>query len=175
MSERKRVCLGVFAGAHGVRGDLKIRTFTEAPENIAAYGRLSSEEGRNFSIRIVRVLKEDLVLARADEIDSREAAAALSGKKLYVDRAALPPTGAGEFYIEDLVGLAAFDETGASLGRVLAMHNFGAGDIIEVGTAGGASAFVPFTDDAVPAVDAASGRMTVRRSYVEAAQGKEEP
>jgi 16S rRNA processing protein RimM len=173
MNERK-VCLGAFAGAHGVRGEVKVRTFTESAENIAAYGKLATEDGRSFSLTVLRVLKPGLVLARAAEIATREEAERLGGKKLYVDRAALPPADDGQFYIEDLVGLAAFDEAGAPLGRVAAMHNFGAGDILEVELPGKKAVFVPFSDDAAPKIDIAAGRITLRRSYVEQPSGDAE-
>lgn len=167
MSAGKRVCLGAFAGAHGVRGDVKIRAFTESEESIAAYGPLFSEDGRSFAVRFLRVLKPGLVLARVKEIATREEAEAVSGRKLYIDRSALPQAAPGEYYIEDIVGLSAFDEEGAPLGRVAAMHNFGAGDILELVSGSGKSVFVPFTDAAAPALDVDAGRITLRREFVE--------
>lgn len=166
MNGEKRVCLGAFAGAHGVRGEIKIRAFTEAEENISAYGPLSDDKRRAFTIKVLRVLKPGLVLARAAEIATREEAEALAGVRLYVDRNALPPAEEGEFYIEDLVGLHAFDEDGAPLGRVAAMHNFGAGDILEL-AGDKRSVFVPFSDEAAPSVDIAAGRIVIRRAFVE--------
>jgi len=167
MNKARPICLGAFAGAHGVRGDVKIRTFTEAEENIAAYGPLSTADGRTFSVRVLRVLKPGLVLARAPEVATREDAEALGGQKLFVDRSALPPAPIGEFYVEDLIGLAAVDEEGATLGRLIAMHNFGAGDILEIEVAAGKTVLVPFTGDAAPAIDVAAGKITIRRRYLE--------
>lgn len=164
MNGGKRICLGAFAGAHGVRGEAKVKCFTEAPQNIAAYGAVTSEDGkRSFSLKVVRILKPDLVLVRAPEIAGREDAQALAGMRLYVDRAALPATGKDEFYFEDLIGLEAFTEDGAPAGRVAAVHNFGAGDILELddipGRKGGA--MIAFTRALVPEIDLAAGRIIV--------------
>lgn len=131
-----RICLGAFAGAHGVKGETKVKTFTAAPENIAAYGPVTSEDGkRRFTLKFLRALKPGLALVTAPEIASREDAEALKGVKFYVAREALPAASEDEFYIEDLVGLAAFTEGGAPLGAVVAVHNFGAGDIVEIARA----------------------------------------
>lgn len=161
---RRRVCLGAFAGAHGVRGEAKVKTFTQTEERVASYGPLETEDGaRRFSLKFLRVLKPGLALVAAPEIQGREDAETLAGVRLYADRAALPETAEGEFYIEDLVGLAAQDETGAPVGIIIAVHNFGAGDVLEIGErpAGAPSVMIPFTSVAVPAIDLASGRLTV--------------
>lgn len=164
MTGAKRICLGAFAGAHGVRGEAKVKSFTETPEKIAAYGPVTTEDGaRSFTLEIVRLLKPDLVLVRAPEIESREDAAALSGTKLYVTRAALPAPEDGAFYIEDLVGLPAFTEDGAPSGRVAAVHNFGAGAILELeevpGRKGGV--MIAFRRETFPHIDLAAGRLTL--------------
>lgn len=158
---RRRICLGAFAGAHGVKGEAKVKAFTESEEGVAAYGPVESEDGgRRFTLRFIRILKPGLALVAAPEIASREDAAALAGVRLYVDRAALPAPAEGEFYIEDLIGLDAVDDTGAPLGRITAIHNFGAGDILEIGE--GAGAFMtPFSGPAAPTVDFACGRITI--------------
>lgn len=169
---RRRVCLGAFAGAHGVRGDLKLRAFTETEANIAAYGPLETEDGdRLFHIEILRVLKPGFVLARAREVGTREEAEALAGLRLYVDRDALPPAGAGEYYIEDLVGLKASDETGEALGDVAAVHDFGAGPVLELKRRDGkGTLFVPFTDSAAPEIEVNAGRITIARAAVARAE-----
>jgi 16S rRNA processing protein RimM len=166
------VCLGAFAGAHGVRGEIKVRTFTETEENISAYGPLTTEDGaRRFTLRVLRVLKPGLVLAKAAEIRTREDAEALARTRLYVPRGALPAPAEGEFYIEDLIGLAAVDEEGARLGEVVGVHNFGAGDILEVSEQKGASGyFVPFSDDAAPSVDLVRGEITILGAAFDAAK-----
>ena len=165
-----RACLGAFAGAHGVKGDAKIKTFTQTPEGVAAYGPAETEDGkRRFTLTIVKVLKDDLVIARAPEIASREDAEALKGARLYVDRSALPAPDEDEFYLDDLVGLQALDESDAPMGVVKAVYNFGAGDVLELKDIPGVNGvrLVPFTKEAVPSVDLAAGRVTVARAAIE--------
>lgn len=160
----KRICIGAFAGAHGVKGEAKVKTFTETEDSVARYGAAESEDGeRRFSLKFIRVLKSGLALVSAPEIESREDAAALAGARLYVGRDRLPPPDDDEFYIEDLVGLDAEDEAGASLGRVAAAYNFGAGDVIELSGVPGVRApvMIPFTRAAVPTVDIAVGKIVV--------------
>ncbi len=170
---RGRACLGAFAGAHGVKGETKIKTFTEAPENIADYGVLETEDGaRRFTLKFVRLLKGDFIIASAPEIKSREDAESLKGVRLYVDRAALPEPEEDEFYLDDLVGLAVVDEAGAAMGKVKAVYNFGAGDLLEVANIPGVKGvrLIPFTKAAVPAVDLEAGTVTVARDYLEASE-----
>lgn len=164
-----RICLGAFAGAHGVKGETRIKTFTEAPKSVAVYGPVETEDrARRFTLKIVKVLKDGFVLARAAEINSREDAETLKGVRLYVDRSALPPPDEDEFYLEDLAGLAAFDEDGAPMGCVKAVYNFGAGDLLELETIPGIKGvrLVPFTRECVPDVSVAEGRVTVRRAAI---------
>ncbi len=153
---QSRACLGAFAGAHGVKGHAKIKTFTEAPENIAAYGPVETEDGkRRFSLKLINVLNDGFVLVSSPEIQSREDAEALKGERVYVNRAVLPPPDEDEFYLDDLVGLAAFDETGAPMGVVKAVYNFGADDLLEIGGIPGVKGvrLVAFTKENVPEVD----------------------
>lgn len=131
----KRVCLGAVAGAHGVKGDLRIKSFTDIPENVAAYGPVTSEDGkRRFTLKVIRTQQSSVVIARAAEVADRDDAQSLKGVRLYVERSVLPAPEEDEFYLDDLVGLEAVDETGAPLGRVSAVYNFGAGDLIELKT-----------------------------------------
>ncbi len=157
----RRVCLGAFAGAHGVKGAAKVRTFTEAEEGVASYGPVESEDGeRRFTLDFIRALKPGLAIVTAPEIASREDAAALSGVRFYVPRSALPPPSADdEFYMEDLVGISVVDGAGAGKGRIVGVHNFGAGDILEITDRPGAagSIFVPFTRALFPAIDLSRG------------------
>lgn len=157
-----RVCLGAFAGAHGVKGDAKVKTFTEAEDGVARYGPVESEDGkRRFVLTFVRVLKPGLALVRAPEIASREDAEALAGTRIYVDREKLPPPADDEFYLDDLVGLAAVDDGGRSLGRIAAFYDFGAGDVLEIEASDGSRTMVPFSRAAVPAVDLVKGVVTI--------------
>jgi 16S rRNA processing protein RimM len=151
------VCVAQVGAPHGVRGAFRLRCFTEAPENVAAYGPVCDETGRPlFELDIVSAAKGGVVVT-AFGIRDRDAAEALRGRRLYVPRDRLPPTDEDEFYHEDLVGLAARDPDGRSLGKVLAVHNHGAGDILEIGAEDGRTELVPFTRATVPAIDLRAG------------------
>ncbi len=155
-----RVCLGAFAGAHGVKGAAKVRTFTQTERAVAEYGPVQSEDGaRRFTLSFIRVLRPGIAIVSAPEIASREDAAALAGVRLYVDRAALPAAGADEFYMDDLVGLAVVDQAGGRLGVIVGVHNFGAGDLVEIGELPGrpGTVFAPFTRAAFPDIDLRRG------------------
>lgn len=167
-SPERLICLGAFAGAHGVKGEAKVKSFTGLPRDVARYGVLASEDGkRRFRLDVIRILKGDIVLVRSPDIANREEAQALAGTRLYAPRAMLPePRDADEFYIEDLVGLNAVDPAGAMLGRVVAIHNFGAGDIVEV-KGDGSARMIPFTLAAVPDVDLQAGRIVVAATNAE--------
>lgn len=162
MPAERQILVGVIAGAHGVRGEVRIRSFTAVPQAIAAYGALQDEAGRRrFELRVTGAVK-DGVIARIRGVADRDAATALRGVRLYLPRTALPPPGAEEFYHADLIGLAAEGVDGAPLGRVVAVQNFGAGDVLEIAPGReGAAIFLPFTRAAVPVVDVAEGRIVV--------------
>ncbi len=155
--------LGRIAGAHGIRGEVLIKSFTAAPEDIGAYGALSTADGsRAFEIASARSTPKGGVVARLKGISDRNAAEALKGTDLYVARDRLPPPSDDEFYYADLVGMTAVTPDGATLGEIVAVQNFGAGDLLEVRLAGKAKTkLIPFTDAAVPDVDAAARRVTV--------------
>jgi 16S rRNA processing protein RimM len=157
-----RVCLGQIGAAHGVRGEVRLRSFTSDPAAIADYGPLETEDGRVLEIEALRPAKDHFV-ARLSGIGDRDAAGALTNTKLYVPRERLPRTeDPDEFYHADLIGLAAVDRAGKTLGTVVAIHNFGAGDLIEVRPqTGGSTALVPFDLTHVPEVDIASGKIVV--------------
>jgi 16S rRNA processing protein RimM len=156
-----RVCLGVVAGAHGVRGALKVKSFTAEPDDIAAYGPLTDEAGeRAFTLRIVGHARGQLVI-KVEGINDRNAAEALKGTRLHVARPVLPEPAADEFYHADLIGLRADDADGADLGTVRAVHDYGAGDLIEIRAEDGTEHLVPFTRAAVPEVDLDAGRIVV--------------
>lgn len=155
--------LGRIAGAHGIRGEVLIKSFTAAPEDIGAYGALSTADGsRAFEIASARSTPKGGVVARLKGISDRNAAEALKGTDLYVARDHLPPPSDDEFYYADLVGMTAVTPDGATLGEIVAVQNFGAGDLLEVRLAGKAKTeLIPFTDAVVPDVDAAARRVTV--------------
>lgn len=155
------VCLGVIVAPHGVRGAVKIKTFTERPENIAAYGPLTDEKGRRqFTLRHFRVQGE-VIVAHLEGIADRDAAEGLKGLRLHVPRAALPAPEEDEFYLADLVGLPAETAGGQRVGTVLAVHDFGAGDVLELRQPIGGTIFLPFTREVVPVVDLKGGRLVV--------------
>jgi 16S rRNA processing protein RimM len=157
------ICLGAIVAAHGIKGAVKVQCFTAEPAAITAYGALTDERGeRRFELKPIAAAKGGLV-ARIAGIEDRNAAEALRGTRLYVPRAALPQTANEEYYQADLIGLAARSDDGAPLGTVVAVHNYGAGDLLEVARPAGASLMVPFTRDAVPAVDLAGRHLTVAR------------
>lgn len=157
------VCVGVITAAHGVRGGVRIKSFTEAPFGIAAYGPVSDAEGQRFELAVTGESK-GLVLAQIAGIADRESAEALKGRQLFVPRGTLPQPDEDEFYHADLVGLRAEragDDPPEAIGTVVAVHDFGAGAILEVAQPDGPPVLVPFTNDAVPTVDIAGGRVIV--------------
>jgi 16S rRNA processing protein RimM len=157
----RRVCVGEIAGAHGVRGLVRLRSFTEDPAAVASYGPLTDEAGqRRFVVQLQSPVKEAWI-AQIDGISDRDAAEAVRGTRLYVERAALPATDEDEFYHTDLLGLRAERVGGDLLGTVTAVHDFGAGTMLEVRLVCGRTVAVPFTRAAVPAVDIPAGRLVV--------------
>lgn len=162
MAGGARICLGQIGAAHGVRGEVRLHSFTSDPEAIAHYGPLEAEDGRVFEIEALRPAKNHLV-AKLAGIASRSAAEQLTNIKLYVPRERLPePEAIDEFYHADLIGLTVVNRAGEKLGTVIAIQNFGAGDLIEVRPdGGGATELVPFDQDTVPAVEIAAGRIVV--------------
>jgi len=158
-----RICLGVVAGAHGVRGLVKVKAFTAVPADVAAYGPLGDEAGRRrWRLEVVGPApgkSADVVLARMEGVADRDAAQALHGVRLYVARTALPEPEEDEFYHADLIGLRVEDGAGRGLGTVRAVENHGAGDLLEVEAPDGRLVLLPFTRAAVPLVDVAGGRL----------------
>jgi 16S rRNA processing protein RimM len=155
------ICVARIGAAHGVRGAVKLWTFTEDPLAVKRYGPLQTKDGaRQFEVTHVREAKGHLV-ATLKGIATREEAERLNGVELYVAREKLPATDEDEYYHADLIGLAAVNAAGEPLGRVIAIHNFGAGDIIEVAPANGATMLLPFSNAVVPTVDLEGGRVVI--------------
>jgi 16S rRNA processing protein RimM len=154
------VCLGAIAGAWGVRGAVRLKSFCADPAAIATYGPLVTEDGRSFGVSMLKPLAGAFA-ANLTGIATREAAEALKGTRLYTPRARLPALVEDEFYHADLIGLEVVDTGGAVLGRVRAVADHGAGDILEIARPGAAEILVPFTRQAVPTVDLAAGRIVV--------------
>ena len=156
-----RICVAQIGAAHGIRGEVRLRSFTGDPMAVTSYGPLESEDGRQrFEIEALRPAK-DVFVARLRGVADRDAAEKLTNLRLYVSRDKLPPAEEGEFYHADLVGLAAVTPDGAALGTVTAVLNFGAGDILEIKPASGEPLLVPFTDTTVPDIDMQARRMVV--------------
>ena len=156
-----RVCIAQIGAAHGVRGEVRLKPFTEDPLAVAAYGPLQTEDGGRVEIEAVRPAK-DMLVARLKGVGDRNAAEALKNLRLYVARERLPALADDEFYIADLIGLAAETPGGDALGIVKAVHNFGAGDLIEIEPAdGSATMMLPFTETTVPTIDIAGKRIVV--------------
>jgi 16S rRNA processing protein RimM len=157
-----RVLLGEIGAAQGLKGEVRLRSFTADPADIASYGPLEDEAGsRTIEIQSVRVTPKALI-ARIKGVATREAAGALAGTRLYLPRARLPERDADEWYHADLIGLRAVDHDAMAIGRVVAVHNFGAGDIIEIERAeGGENLLVSFTEATVPEIDLEAGILTL--------------
>ncbi len=155
------ICVARIGAAHGVRGAVKLWTFTEDPMAVKHYGPLTTKDGaRQFEVATAREANGHLV-ATLKGVATREDAERLNGIELYIARDKLPDTDDGEYYHADLIGLAAVNAANEPIGRVTAIHNFGAGDIIEIAPPQGATLLLPFTDAVVPTVDLAAGRVVI--------------
>ena len=156
-----QVCVARIGAAHGVRGAVKLWTFTEDPFAVTRYGPLSTKDGaRAFEVAQAREGKGHLV-ATLKGVTSRNEAERLNGLELYVAREKLPATDEDEYYHTDLIGLVAVTTADQPLGKVIAIHNFGAGDIIEIAPPSGATMLLPFSNAVVPTVDIAGGRVVI--------------
>jgi 16S rRNA processing protein RimM len=163
LTARRLIEVGRVAGAFGVRGELRITAFTEDPMALLRYRTLKRADGTTaLTLTAARIAKGGIV-ARAKEIATREEAEAARGLKLHIDRADLPPPDEDEFYLADLIGLEARDPAGAVIGRIRAVENFGAGDLLEIAPPDGPSWWLPFTREAAPEVRIADGYVVVIR------------
>jgi 16S rRNA processing protein RimM len=161
-----QICVARIGAAHGVRGAVKLWTFTEDPLAVKHYGPLSTKDGaRQFEVTHVREAKDHLV-AMLKGVATREDAERLNGIELYIARDKLPETDEDEYYHADLIGLAAVNAANEAIGRVIAIHNFGAGDIIEIAPASGPTLLLPFTNAVVPTVDLANRRVVIELPQV---------
>jgi 16S rRNA processing protein RimM len=156
------VLLGRINAAQGLRGEVRVTSFTENPENIATYGPLTDQNGRSFTIEAVRVIKGSVLAARLAGVGDRPSAEALKGVELYVKKSRLPVADENEWYHDDLLGLRADGEDGVEIGEVVAIQNYGAGDLLEIRLKGSRqTALVPFTETAVPKIEVKAGRIVV--------------
>jgi 16S rRNA processing protein RimM len=159
-----QVCIARIGAAHGVRGAVKLWTFTEDPFAVQDYGPLSTRDGaRHFELTSAREAKDHLVVTFKD-VTTRNEAEGLNGVELYISREKLPETADDEYYHADLIGLDAVTTANEPLGRVIAIHNFGAGDLIEIAPPAGTTMLLPFSNAVVPSVDIAGGRVVIELS-----------
>ncbi|SLN28168.1 Ribosome maturation factor RimM [Roseovarius litorisediminis] len=162
MTDETRICVGAIVGAFGVKGEVRLKSFTAMPEDIAAYSPLSDEDGgRTFSVTLTGQIKNGFI-AQLTGVRTKEQADALRGVRLYASRDQLPNLPDDEYYHADLIGLEVFDTGGASLGRVQNVLNHGASDLLEInGPDLKEAVLLPFTHEAVPTIDLTSGRIIV--------------
>ena len=156
------ICVGVIAGAYGVRGEVRLKSFTAEATAIADYAPLTSEDGtKSFSVAIVRAVKGGLVV-RLSDVSTKEEADDLKGLQLFAPRDRLPSLPEDEYYYNDLIGLEVRDTGGTVLGHVKSVQNHGATDLLEIHGPGlKDTVLLPFTRDNVPTVDLSSGRVVV--------------
>ncbi|GLK80463.1 ribosome maturation factor RimM [Methylopila turkensis] len=164
MTSPRLVQIGVIGAAHGVRGEVRVKAFTADPTSLKAYKPVTTADGaRAFTVAALRRLKDDMVVVRFKGVDTREQAEALNGVGLFTPREALPPAeDEDEFYWADLIGLRVEDMSGAVVGEVASVQNFGADDLLELRLAGSRrTVYAPFTREVVPVVDVAGGRVVI--------------
>lgn len=160
-SDDSKICLGVIVGARGLKGDVRIKSFTSNPADVAAYGPVVTDEGAALTLKVTGEAK-GVVIGRIKGVEDRTAVEALKGQNLYVARDALPETkDEEEFYHADLVGLRVVNELGKECGTVSAIYDFGAGDMIDLRLTDGRTVLIPFTTAAVPTVDVAARQLVV--------------
>lgn len=158
---RDKIVVGAIAGAFGVKGEVRLKSFCATPEDIASYSPLELENGQEYTVKITRPVKGGFA-ARLSGIRFKDEADQLRGQKLYADRALLPSLPDDEYYYADLLGLTVLDTGGASIGKIAAVDNHGAGDILEIRGPGlSTPLLLPFTREIVPTVDLASGRIII--------------
>ena len=175
----ERLCLGIITGVKGLKGEIRLKSFTGETDHLFRLGPLESEDGtQRFHLFAVKESPNGApgsVTAQIKGVQDRNAAEALKGTKLFIARAKLPKLSEGEFYHADLVGLAVHDEKGVPIGTLKDVHDFGAGDIFEISPLSGPSFMVSYTQDAVPEIDLANRRLTLcRPPEIEAGEEEKE-
>lgn len=163
MSRTRDVLMAAVIGAHGLKGEVKVKAFTAAPSALGDYGPLHAKDGRRFTIEALRPVggREDEAVIAFAEVKDRNASEALKGTELFVSRDKLPAAAGEEFYHADLIGLEAFDAEGRRIGKVRSIQNYGAGDVLVIAADTGEDILIAFTKSNVPEIDLANGRLTV--------------
>lgn len=149
------VCVGIIIAAHGVKGGVKIKSFTQEPESLLNYAPLSNDKGEEIALTKLGLAKDGVILASIKGVTDRNAAEALKGTKLFAKRKALPVLAAEEYYHADLLGLEVYDQEDRLLGKITAIHDFGAGDVLELDN----GTLIPFTHQCVPIIDLIQGKL----------------
>ena len=155
------VLVGVFGAPHGVRGDIRLKSYMQDPLSIGDYGALHDEAGKSFELAAIRALKDDMLVVRVKGVSDRDAAQKLTNAKLFIARAKLPAPEEDEFYCRDLIGLKAQTRDGRVIGTIVAVPNYGAGDILEVAPPAGETLLFAFTRAIVPEIDLAGGKVII--------------
>nr|WP_099866953.1 ribosome maturation factor RimM [Pararhizobium haloflavum] len=161
-SGKSQILVARIGGAHGIRGEVRAQVFTADPLSVSDYGPLVDGDGRSFRVLHAKPAKSVFIL-KIEGVSDRDAAEALNGVDLFIDRSRLPEDALDEdeFYQDDLIGLTAFDHDGSSHGKVVAVHDFGAGVVLELQPDAGRTVMIPFSEAAVPEIDMANGRLRV--------------
>lgn len=157
----REILLAVIIGAQGLKGDVRVKAFTQKHGALADYRTLHTKDGRHFTVTAARATKPDEAVLTFAEISNRNGAQALRGTELFVERASLPAPEKDEYYHADLIGLRAEDPEGRAIGKVLAIHNYGAGDVIEIARPDGDTVLLPFTRETVPHIEIDKERIVV--------------
>ncbi len=161
MTRPDLVEMAVIGAAQGLKGEVRVKSFGAEPEALGRYGALVAEDGRAFTVEALRGAGGEMLVVRFKGVSDRTAAEKLNGTRLFVPRAALPPAEEEEFYHADLVGLAVRNDSGETIGRVSAVHDFGGGDVLEIIHGAQRGVMIPFSRAAVPVVNIAEGFLSV--------------
>lgn len=161
-TSKNDILIARIGGAHGIKGEVRMQVFVEDVAAVTGYDSLHDANGRRFKVLRARPAKS-AVIAALEGVSDRNQAEALKGTELFVPRAALPDEALeeDELYWSDLEGLEVFDQQGARRGKVIAIHDFGAGTILEIDPGEGSTVMIPFSTAAVPEVDIEAGRLVV--------------
>jgi len=160
------VCLGTIVGVHGIKGSVRVKVHGENPLDFFSYGPLQDKTGRLYHLSLQSHPKDTLVIVKIDGITTRNQAEELRGVDLYIEHSQLPNLEDEEFYYVDLIGLVVVDLDGNDVGKIVNMHNFGAGDLLEIQDKNRESIFVSFTKEAVPAIDLKAKRVTLNTTFI---------
>jgi 16S rRNA processing protein RimM len=164
----KRILVGIILGAHGIKGDVRLKSLTDNPEDIKTYGELMTDTPQLLiKIQTLKPKADDVFLARLQGVTDRTAAEHLKGTKLYIESSQLKETASDEYYAADLVGLSVKDSQGNVIGTVLALYNFDAGDLVEIRLADKSTVMIPFNQESCPEINVAGGYITVNETVLE--------